>query len=1357
MKNGFTIQLKWLILSLLFTSTLYAADGIEGGNKQNSATQIDVNKDIILSPIHNTSYRGKAQMYGWYAFDVPNDTKVTVTFTAPNGSGSWLNIKGMGSKWTAQNSTATLTKRLSAGNYKFFINKYSVATQDITFKVTLEERDTTPPIITLNGDATVTLNVGDSYTDAGAAASDDMDGNVAVITTGSVDTTTAGEYTITYSASDTAGNTSRATRTVTVTKTPTELNTWYNTSIQEQTGKVEATFTATPSAENIDSVIGFSNGEVDAYSDLGIIVRFAANGIIDARNGSSYNATTSINYEANKDYTFRLAIDFNTKKYSIYVTPEGEDEVVIGQNYNFRTEQSSLNSINNMARYSLTNGVVSVGETNFISLDTIPPVITLIGDVTVTLSVGDSYTDAGATAEDNVDGDITENIIIRGDIVDTNVQGNYTVTYDVKDTAGNSAQQVSRNVVVIVNSHGTELIEGGGNENGELDASEWTKIIDQNKQWDLSVGDCLTNEKCIHVNPYAENGGMYQAISTEEGKTYILEAKVLGSNHYTDVNNYTLASSYMTVESSTPTPTSTPEYQTEKVKSNTPQIVKITFTATSQTTYISLRGDTAYKYPTALSISVKRVSISGEKDTTPPEITLNGASTINLKIGDDYEELGATAFDDKDGDVDVNITGNVNTDTEGTYTITYSAIDLAGNNTTKTREVTVSDSNNKSVDYRLNDDTDHESIQLRLPNKIKVIQSKTLKIYLDNIVNVENIQLLNFKFTLNGTEQANYQGVEDENRYIQIAIPEGRSKLRVEVTNTNNSAKASANSEILSFKQDVSIQDAKVLVIGDSFTDGSDYLVPLRYKLDISGQLNKFTFIGLRENSSIRHEGHAGWTARAFMNENSQWYPNSPFLNNEEDIDFSNYFENKLKDIPNIVVIQLGVNDAIAVAKGIKKGYYTIEQVNAQVSYLESLVNGIKQSLPNVTVLIMEPTPPNRQSNNTNGYAAQVYKDVLNSYWEESLNRFENRESENIYVVPGFIDIDPWNGFKDSVHPNDAGYEQLAQTLMGNLLWTVVQNKNTIISKENNIVDDTTPPGELGQKIFEIDFNRHSAGAYTKAMHKEDFYTYKGEDLYYKKNHDGSWMYGADGLNNTSIVEDNNEKVLRVQYDKGHVHPTYGFQSLAALPKSNRPVENVNNPQEVTLVYSVKFEDDFDWAIGGKLPGLAGGLSMAGGQSIGNYYMKNGFTARFMWHILETVSGSKIAGMISYIYHPGRDGKNGQLVYGAGPYMSTAKPTLSFTDHSNDALFQFETNKWYKIRQTIKANRPYKSDGTMKVWINDKLASSFGNMKFIADGMHGKYAVDRFLFSTFYGGSGPGYAPKRDTHALFKEIKVYVK
>ena len=77
--------------------------------------------------------------------------------------------------------------------------------------------DTTAPVVTLNGSASMTITVGDSYTDAGATATDDVDGALTPVeTANTVNTAVAGTYTVTWSATDAAGNTGSASRTVIV-------------------------------------------------------------------------------------------------------------------------------------------------------------------------------------------------------------------------------------------------------------------------------------------------------------------------------------------------------------------------------------------------------------------------------------------------------------------------------------------------------------------------------------------------------------------------------------------------------------------------------------------------------------------------------------------------------------------------------------------------------------------------------------------------------------------------------------------------------------------------------------------------------------------------------------------------------------------------------------------------------------------------------------------------------------------------------------------------------------------------------------------------------------------------------------
>ena len=81
--------------------------------------------------------------------------------------------------------------------------------------------------------------------------------------------------------------------------------------------------------------------------------------------------------------------------------------------------------------------------------DAVPPVITLLGDNPQTVAAGTPYVELGATATDNIDGDLTGSIAIDASAVNTAVAGSYSVSYGVSDSSGN-ATTVFRTVDVVV-------------------------------------------------------------------------------------------------------------------------------------------------------------------------------------------------------------------------------------------------------------------------------------------------------------------------------------------------------------------------------------------------------------------------------------------------------------------------------------------------------------------------------------------------------------------------------------------------------------------------------------------------------------------------------------------------------------------------------------------------------------------------------------------------------------------------------------------------------------------------------------------------------------------------------------------
>ena len=92
-----------------------------------------------------------------------------------------------------------------------------------------------------------------------------------------------------------------------------------------------------------------------------------------------------------------------------------------------------------------------------------------------------------------------------------------------------------------------------------------------------------------------------------------------------------------------------------------------------------------------LSTLTRTINVNAPADITPPVMSLNGLNPTNLNVGDTYNELGATSIDNIDGDITsgIVVTGTVDTTTVGTYTITYTSTDNAGNVSTLTRTVNV--------------------------------------------------------------------------------------------------------------------------------------------------------------------------------------------------------------------------------------------------------------------------------------------------------------------------------------------------------------------------------------------------------------------------------------------------------------------------------------------------------------------------------------------------------------------------------------------------------------------------------------------------------------------------------------------
>ncbi|WP_231881206.1 immunoglobulin-like domain-containing protein, partial [Oleiphilus sp. HI0123] len=568
---------------------------------------------------------------------------------------------------------------------------------------TVNVNDFTAPVITLNGDSSINIALGSVYNDAGASASDNIDGDISasIIQSGAVDTGTIGSYTLVYNVSDAAGNDAiPVTRTVNVADASGPVITLIgNNPIDHE---VNTIFTD-PGATALDNVDG------DVSSNIGV------SGTVNAAVVGSYVLSYNVNDSSGNPA--------NTVNRTVNVQDTGAPSItVLGSsplNHELNTPYTDAGATANDALDGdLSAGIIvggtmvdsSVAGTYIITYDVsdsngnpapqqtrtvnvndfTDPVITLIGDSFVSVDIDSIYTDAGASASDNIDGDISSNIIPSG-FVDTSTPGSYTLNYDVSDAAGNAAATVSRTVNVSDSSGPTITLIGGDT----IEHQQGTIFNDPGASaFDAVDGDVSSN---ISI-------------------TGFVNASVAGS--------YALT---YNVSDSQGNP-ATPVTRTVNVADSLPPVITLigdnplhvelngSFTELGATASDSVDGDLssaiiisgdavntsiAGTYITRYNVSDNTGNSAIEvtrtvlvSDTTIPVISLLGSNPMSIALGSIFSDPGATASDNIDGNISTSIipSGSVDPTTLGSYTLSYDVSDSAGNAAlTVTRVVNVED------------------------------------------------------------------------------------------------------------------------------------------------------------------------------------------------------------------------------------------------------------------------------------------------------------------------------------------------------------------------------------------------------------------------------------------------------------------------------------------------------------------------------------------------------------------------------------------------------------------------------------------------------------------------------------------
>ncbi|WP_459210673.1 immunoglobulin-like domain-containing protein [Aquimarina rhabdastrellae] len=330
--------------------------------------------------------------------------------------------------------------------------------------------DTTVPVISLIGDAAVTVEAGSIYADAGAAASDSLDGDITteIVTVNPVDTSVPGIYTVTYNVSDVAENNAiQVTREVTVVDTTVPVISL----IGDATVIVEAGTTYSDvGAMASDSFDGDITADIVTINPVNTAVPglyIVTYNVSDAAGNDAIQVTREVTVS---DTTIPVIILTGDATVTIEAGTTYSDVGAMASDSfdgDITTDIVTINPVNTAVPgvYTVTYNVSDTTGNAAIEVirqvtvvDTTLPIITLIGDNPIEIAQGEVYIDAGATAFDSLDSDITANIVVVNP-VDTSVEGTYTITYNVMDAAGNVAAEITRtvNVSAILNVEENEI------------------------------------------------------------------------------------------------------------------------------------------------------------------------------------------------------------------------------------------------------------------------------------------------------------------------------------------------------------------------------------------------------------------------------------------------------------------------------------------------------------------------------------------------------------------------------------------------------------------------------------------------------------------------------------------------------------------------------------------------------------------------------------------------------------------------------------------------------------------------------------------------------------------------------------
>ena len=313
------------------------------------------------------------------------------------------------------------------------------------------------PVISLNGVTPVTIERYSHYIDAGATAWDKIDGVITndIKVVNNVNSKKVGTYYVTYNVTDKEGNKAK-----TVTRTVNVVDVI----------PVIKLIGATPISIDMNDTYVDLHATAGDYVDGDISSRIIVHNHVNTSKPGTYYVTYNVSNIAGiaaEEVTRTVTVH---DPYNPVIVRNGDDPITVEKNSiyvdagatatdkvdgDLTSEIVTVNPVNTskVGIYIVTYNVVdSVGNkaktvTRTVNVVDAIPVIKLNGENPETLDLGVTYYEAGATASDVIDGNLTSRIKIYNP-VNTSKSGIYKVFYNVKNSEGIAAEEVTRTVIV---------------------------------------------------------------------------------------------------------------------------------------------------------------------------------------------------------------------------------------------------------------------------------------------------------------------------------------------------------------------------------------------------------------------------------------------------------------------------------------------------------------------------------------------------------------------------------------------------------------------------------------------------------------------------------------------------------------------------------------------------------------------------------------------------------------------------------------------------------------------------------------------------------------------------------------------